>query len=138
VCQLNLLLELDRHIFSFLKGVVMKKRIVFRNMDHSDVMESYAREQLEKIVNFLENDRGPVNIDLYLEPSRVHEHHRVELHVKSPDYNLNSSYEHEGMSFYDTLDRVIDVMYRELHETKRKNHDKEKMRGRHDEVKKYR
>ena len=40
------------------------------------------------------------------------------------------------MSFYDTLDHVIDVMYRELHEEKRKNHDKEKMRGRHDDVKK--
>jgi len=113
----------------------MNKRIVFRNMEHSDVMEAYANDQLEKIVTFLENDRGPVRIDLYLEPSRVHEHHRVELHVKSAEYNRNSSYEKEGMSFYDTLDHVIDVMYRELHEEKRKNHDKEKMRGRHDDVK---
>jgi ribosomal subunit interface protein len=116
----------------------MNKRIVFRNMEHSDVMEKYANEQLEKIIEFLENDRGPVYIDLYLEPSRVHEHHRVELHVKSAEYNLNSSYEHEGMGFYDVLDRVIDVMYRELREAKRKNHDMEKMRGRHDEVKKQR
>jgi ribosomal subunit interface protein len=116
----------------------MNKRIVFRNMDHSDVMEEYAHGQLEKIIDFLEHDRGPVHIDLYLEPSRVHEHHRVELHVKSAEYNLNSSYEHEGMSFYDTLDHVIDVMYRQLCEHKRKNHDAEKMRGRHDEVKKYR
>jgi ribosome-associated translation inhibitor RaiA len=119
----------------FKKGVTMNKRIVFRNMEHSDVMEAYANDQLEKIVTFLENDRGPVRIDLYLEPSRVHEHHRVELHVKSAEYNRNSSYEKEGMSFYDTLDHVIDVMYRELHEEKRKNHDKEKMRGRHDDVK---
>lgn len=116
----------------------MHKRIVFRNMEHSDVMESYANGQLEKIINFLENDRGPVYIDLYLEPSSVHQHHRVELHVKSAEYNLNSSYEHEGMSFYDTLDRVIDVMYRQLHEKKRQNHDEEKMRGRHDDVKKHR
>ena len=116
----------------------MNKRIVFRNMDHSDVMQEYAHGQLERIVTFLENDRGPVFIDLYLEPSTVHRHHRVELHVKSADYNLNSSYEHEGMDFYDTLDRVIDVMYRELHEKKRKNHDEEKIRGRHDEFKKQR
>ena len=116
----------------------MNKRIVFRNMDHSDVMEKYANEQLEKIIQFLENDRGPVYIDLYLEPSKVHEHPRVELHVKSAEYNLNSSYEYEGVGFYDVLDRVIDTMYRELHEAKRKNHDLEKMRGRHDEVKKQR
>lgn len=116
----------------------MNKRIVFRNMGHSDVMEAYANDQLEKIVEFLENDRGPVHIDLYLEPSKVHEHHRVELHVKSAEYNLNSHYEREGMSFYDTLDHVIDVMYRQLHERKRRNHDEEKTRGRHDEFKKQR
>ena|ERR1700722_2532495 len=116
----------------------MNKRIVFRNMEHSNVMEEYANNQLEKIITFLKNDRGPVHIDLYLEPSRLHKHHRVDLHVRSAEYNLNSSYEHEGMDFYETLDHVIDVMYRELLETKRKNHDKEKMRGRHDEVKKNR
>ena len=116
----------------------MNKRTVFRNMKHSDVMEAYANGQLEKIITFLENDRGPVYINLYLEPSKIHEHHRVELHVKSADYDLNSSYEHEGMSFYDTLDRVIDVMYHELHEKKRRNIDEKKMRGRHDDVKKHR
>ena len=116
----------------------MNRRIVFRNMEHSDVMEAYAKDQLEKIVDFLENDRGPVFIDLYLEPSKVHEHHRVELRVKSADYDLNSSYEHEGSGFYDTLDRVIDTMYRQLLEQKRRHHDEEKMRGRHDEFKKQR
>jgi ribosomal subunit interface protein len=114
---------------------MMNKRIVFRNMEHSDIMEAHANEQLEKIITFLENDRGPVHIDLYLEPSRVHKHHRVDLHVRSAEYNRNASYEHEGMDFYETLDHVIDVMYRELHEEKRKNIDKEKMRGRHDDVK---
>ena len=111
---------------------------MFRNMEHSDVMEKHANDQLAKIIEFLEHDRGPVYIDLYLEPSRVHRHHRVELHVKGAEYNLNSSHEHEGMDFYQTLDHVIDVMYRELHEAKRKNHDMEKMRGRHDDVKKHR
>lgn len=116
----------------------MNKRVVFRNMDHSDVMEEYANGQLEKITEFLKDDRGPVFIDLYLEPSHVHRHHRVELHVKSADYNANSSYEHEGMDFYDTLDRVIDVMYRQLCEQKRRHHDEKKSCGRHDEFKKQR
>ena len=116
----------------------MNKRIVFRNMEHSDVMEAYANEKLEKVIAFLENDRGPVHIDLYLEPSRVHEHHRVELHVKSAEYDLNSSYEREGMPFYEVLDHVIDVMYEQLHKAKRRHVDEEKMRGRHDDVKKHR
>lgn len=116
----------------------MNKRIVFRNMDHSDVMQEYADAQLEKIMEFLEHDRGPVFIDLYLEPSKVHHHHRVELHVKSAEYNLNSSYEHEGMDFYETLSHVIDNMYHQLREAKRRHHDEEKTRGRHDEFKKQR
>ncbi len=116
----------------------MNKRIVFRNMDHSDVMQEYANGQLERVVEFLHDDRGPVFIDLYLEPSRVHKHHRVELHVKSADYSLNSSYEHEGMDFYATLDRVIDNMYLQLREAKQRHHDEKKSCGRHDEFKKQR
>ena len=44
----------------------MNKRIVFRHMEHSDVMEKYANEKLEKIIHFLENEREPIFIDLYL------------------------------------------------------------------------
>ena len=116
----------------------MNKRIVFRNMDHSDVMESYANQQLQKIEEFLSHVNKPIFIDLYFEPSKVHEHHRIELHVKCGHYDLHSSYEHEGANFYDVLDRVIDVMNRNLHEEKRKYDDIKKTVGRHDEFKKQR
>jgi ribosomal subunit interface protein len=116
----------------------MNKRIVFRHMDHSDVMESYANQQLERIEEFLSHSDKPLFIDLYLEPSKVHAHHRVELHVKCGEYDLHSSYEHEGTDFYDVLDHVIDVMYRNLCEAKRKHDDMKKTCGRHDEFKKQR
>jgi len=114
----------------------MNKRIVFRNMDHSDPIEAHAHQQLEKIVTFLENEPDPVTIDVYLEPSKVHSHHRVELRIKSPNYSRTSSY--EGSEFYKVLDRVIDVMYHLLREDKEKRHDKLKQVGRHDEFKKQR
>ena len=98
----------------------MHKRITFRNMEHSEVMERYANEQLEKIVGFLNEDREPIYIDLIFEPSKLHQHHRVELRVKSPLYDRISNYEYTGEAFYDTLDRVIDVMYQELHEDKKR------------------
>ncbi len=116
----------------------MIKRIVFRNMDKSDIMEAYANQQLAKIEQFLSEERSPVHIDLFFEPSKVHEHHRVELRIKTPHYDKNSDYEHEGMDFYKVLDRVIDVMYRELLEQKRKNIEREKTVGRHEETKKQR
>lgn len=116
----------------------MNKRIVFRHMDSSDVMRDYAEEQLAKIEHFLENERDPITIDLIFEPSKVHEHHRVELRVKTPHYDLVSHYEHKGMAFYDVVDRVIDTMYKELHEAKARMVDDRKQVGRKDEFKKQR
>jgi len=116
----------------------MHKRITFRNMDHSSVMEQYANQQLAKVEGFLENEPTPVYIDLIFEPSKVREHHRIELRVKSPNYDRISNYEYQGEDFYDTLDRVIDVMYNELHEDKKRRIDERKMQGRHDEFKKQR
>ncbi len=116
----------------------MHKRITFRHMEKSDIMEAYANEQLAKIEHFLAEEPSPRYIDLTFEPSKVREHHRIELRVKTPHYDLVSDYEHQGDNFYDVLDRVIDVMYRELHEHKRRLDDDKKMVGRHDEFKKQR
>jgi ribosomal subunit interface protein len=116
----------------------MIKRIVFRGVDHSDLIEEYANKQLKKIEQFLENERTPIYIDLILEPSKLHQHSRVELRVKSPSYDLISTYEHEGVEFYEALDRVIDTMYFRLHEESKKRHDHLKDVGRHDDFKKQR
>ncbi|MEX0940532.1 MAG: ribosome-associated translation inhibitor RaiA [Candidatus Babeliales bacterium] len=95
----------------------MDKKITFRQMEHSDVMEKYINGQLAKIEQFLTHEREPIFIELVLEPVKIHAHHRVELRVKTPDYYLISNY--EGPEFYDVIDRVIDVMYRQLCEKKR-------------------
>ena len=116
----------------------MIKRIVFRNMDKSDVMESYANGQLAKIEEFLSHEKTPIYLDLIFEPSKTHEHHKVELLVKSPNYHKVISYEHQGTPFYDVIDRVIDTMYFELHEAKKRLVEERKMVGRHEEFKKQR
>lgn len=113
----------------------MHKRITFRGMDHSVAIEQYAEKQLAKIMDFLANEPTPIYVDLVLEPSKAREHHDIELRVKSPHYDLISSYEHTGTDFYDALDRVIDVMYRKLLDEKKKHVDKRKITGRHDDFK---
>ncbi len=107
-------------------------------MEHSDVMEDYANSQLEKVIDFLKSEqRSPIYIDLILEPSKIHAHHWVELRVKTPEYSVISNY--EGSKLYDVLDRVIDIMYSELHEKKaRRKKDDKKTVGRHEEFKKQR
>jgi len=101
----------------------MNKRIYFKNMDHSPEMEKYANQQLAKIEEFLSHEESPIQIDLTFNPSKLREHHKVELRVKSPNYDLVSEYEHQGEEFYDVVDRVIDTMYRNLLEAKRKRVD---------------
>jgi ribosomal subunit interface protein len=125
------------HDIYFGIGVVnMNKRITFRSMTHSDLIEQHANKQLAKIEDFLLNERTPVYIDLILEPSKTREHNKVELRVKSPHYELYSTY--EGPDLYAIIDRVIDVMYYDLHKEKQKEVDMRKQRGRHEEFKKQR
>ena len=85
----------------------MNKRITFRDMPHSEVMEQMRMSSLKRLSNFLDSERSPIYIDLVLAPSKVREHHLIELRVKSPNYELYSTY--EGAHFYDVLDRVIDT-----------------------------
>jgi len=131
----------------------MHKHIVFKNTQHSSVMEDHANQQLAKIEKFLAesnimdhapggkasevpNSDASIYINLVIEPSKVRAHHHMELRVKGPGYDLISSY--EGDEPYDVLDRVIDVMYHKLHEYKQKEVDMRKSRGRHEEFKKQR
>jgi len=107
-------------------------------MDTSEVMREYADGQLKKIEEFLSHEPTPIYIDLVFEPSKHREHHRVELRVKSAHYDLISNYEHQGTAFYDVIDRVIDTMYKELHEEKKRHVDERKSLGRHEEFKKQR
>lgn len=111
----------------------MDIKITFRHMEKSEPMEQHAYAQLEKIIEFLKSERPPIMIHLIVEPSKAREHHRVELLVKTPHYDLITHYEKQGMPFYETLDHVIDTMYRQLHEVKRERIESRKHVARADE-----
>jgi ribosome-associated translation inhibitor RaiA len=117
----------------------MNKQITFRNMEKSENIESYALQQLFKIEEFLKSERSPIHIEFIFEPSKVHEHNRVELRIKTPRFDEIVDYEHKGVAFYQALDRVIDIMYLRLREAnKREKRDERKTRGRKEEFKKQR
>jgi ribosomal subunit interface protein len=101
----------------------MEIKFTFRHMEHSSIMEEYIRGQLAKIEEYLKHEREPIFIEIVLEPAKVHAHHMVEIRVKTPRCHLISTY--EGSQFYDVVDRVLDVMYRQILEKKRELvHDK--------------
>ena len=62
----------------------MEKRILFKNMEHSALVEDYANQKMQHIFTFLEREDSPIYVDLFLEPSKVHAHQRVELRIKTP------------------------------------------------------
>ena len=117
-------------------GDIMNKKITFRDVPHSSAMENYALEQLARVDEFLTNERSPIVIDLIFSPSKIHAHNRVELLIKSPNYDLVTHF--EGPDFYDAMDKTIDKMYRQLLEQKDRRMEDRKMVGRHDEFKKQR
>lgn len=94
----------------------MKKRILYKNMESTPVLEEFANKHLEKVEKILENEPTPIYLDLTLESMPTHAHHRVEMIVKSPHYDLVAH--HEGPEMYQEIDHVVDTMIRELRKAK--------------------
>ncbi len=102
----------------------MKKRIVYRGIESTPVLEEFINTHLEKVEKLLENEPTPIFIDVFIEPSSVHAHHKVEIKVKTPHYDLVAH--HEGPEMYQEIDRVTDKMVAELRRAKEKRVDMQK------------
>lgn len=84
-------------------------------MDSDKVIEEYIYKHLEKIERFLQKgEPTPIDIDFTIVPSKTREHHKVEIRVKSPHYDLIADMEKEGTDFYAAVNHVIDSMYHQL------------------------
>lgn len=95
----------------------MTKQFTFRNMEHSNIIEEYANQQLAKIEDFLSHEKEPIFIHIILKGEFTHHNHRVEMQVTGPHYTLNAH--REGPEFYDLISQVMDCMYLQLTEAKR-------------------
>ena len=90
----------------------MHRRITFRKMESSPIIEEHANKLIDKLMILLAKEPTPIYIDLILEPSKIHAHNKVDLLLKTPNYSLVSSY--EGPDIYDVLNRVFHVMNQKL------------------------
>jgi ribosomal subunit interface protein len=102
----------------------MRKKISFHGMDHSAPLEDHANEKLQKIIDLIEHSQrdNPMAVELTLEGHRPHPHHKVTLHVKTPEFDLYAHEENPDM--YVALDTTIDTMVRLINKEKGKLHDK--------------
>lgn len=102
----------------------MQKRVTFRHMEHTPVLDEFANKHLERIEKLLANEPTPVSLDLVLESEPTHAHNRVELRVVTPRFTLVAH--HEGPEMYQEVDTVIEKMIREIKKAKDKLEDQNK------------
>lgn len=102
----------------------MHKRITFRGMEHTPILEEHINKQLAKFDRLLSHERTPIYIDFVLDSERAHHHHRAEVLIKTPNYDLFAHYECPDM--YEAIDKTIDKMLLELHKAKEKRVDEHK------------
>lgn len=104
----------------------MNKQFIFKGMDSSVAMETYAREQLKKIDEFLANEqeREPIYIRMSFDAEETHHHHKIEFDLKSPHFDLHVH--EEGPEMYKLIVDVVDIMYARLRKEKEKHVDNNK------------
>lgn len=102
----------------------MQKRVVFRHMEHTPLLEDFAHKHLERVEKLLVGEETPVSLDLVLESAPNHAHNKVELRVSTPRYTLVAH--NEGPEMYQEIDTVVEKMIREIKKAKDKLEDKKK------------
>ena len=113
-----------------MKGTEMKKEITFRNMEHSAPLEEHANAKLAKIEEYLggSEDFTPFSVELRLDAHKMHAHHHVELHLRTPHFALHTH--EEGPDMYiavdDTIDKMVKLIIKEKEKYKDKLHKQEK------------
>jgi len=103
----------------------MRKKVTFQNMDHSSPLEDHANQKLVKVEELLvgEESLTPHFIEVWFKAHKRHPHHCVELHLKTPLFDLHAH--DEGADMYVALDNTVDKMVKQLHDSKERVKDKE-------------
>ena len=96
----------------------MNVRIAFRGMDHSNAMETYAREAMQKINTFLKSEHEPISLDCVLEAARQHHHHKVEIRLTSKHYH--TVVVQEGPELYLLIDTAVKITVEDIKKQKDK------------------
>lgn len=102
----------------------MYKRITLRDIKSSENIENFANELLNPIEKLLENEGEATYLELVLTPQRTHHHHRAEILVKTPRYELFADSVEPDM--YLAIRNVIDKMHLNISNKKKELIDERK------------
>ena len=91
-------------------------------MPHSHPLEEHTSKKLSKILAFVNDNVRPFNVEVWLKANKMHPHHAVEIHLKTPHFDLYA--QKEGTDMYIAVDEAIDKIVSLLLKEKEKNIDK--------------
>ncbi len=97
-------------------------------MPHSDPLEQHAKEKLQKITDFLKDENAtPLNVELHIEGHKTHAYNKAQLHLRTPNYSLDSHDECEDLyiAIDNTIDKMVKLLKKEKDKQKDKNHKRE-------------
>ena len=102
----------------------MNLKITFHNMPHSDPLEAHAHEKFSKLAELLAHihEDSPVSAELWLKANKQHDHHAVELHIRSAEFDLNAH--DQGADMYVALDNTMDKMLKQVKKEKERLRDR--------------
>jgi ribosomal subunit interface protein len=100
------------------KEIMMQKKITFRHMEHTPILDSYINEQLAKLEEFLSHERDPIILEVVVEPHDLHAHHRASVLIKSPRFEV--FVDKFGADMYQVISTAIDDAYEMLCKQKEK------------------
>lgn len=103
----------------------MKRTISFIGMPHSDPLEQHSNSKLDKLAALVKHDQAHEEsyfVELHLKAQEQHTHHRADLHLKTPQFNLHTH--EEGPEMYAAVDSAVDKMVTLYKKEKAKLQDK--------------
>lgn len=102
----------------------MNRKITFHEMDHSKLMKEHINKKLNRIEELVKDPiwATPKYVEFFLNSHPQHPHHKVELILKTPQFDLCTHA--EGVEMYAVVDSAIDKMVTLLKKDKQKLQDK--------------
>ena len=104
----------------------MHRKITFRSMEHSNLIEQDINKKLDKLDKFFKHEEGPVNIETTVETHPVKHYCVVEIKIQSRQYNLVARA--EGAVMRDVIDEVGHKIEKDIAREKERLVDNERHR----------
>lgn len=103
---------------------MIRIKITFHNMPHSNSIEEHAQLKLSKTLELLKSEgtQTPLYAELWLKANKQHPHHAAELHLKTPHLDLHAH--DEGTDMYMVIDAAIEKMLTLVKKEKERRRDK--------------